>query len=648
MCSRIDFGEFEEGRGVNYWALDRTLQRELERIYTESEFAWAAPRLSSFGRTVGHTIADNADYIDDNGPVLEPYDKHGDVQNYVRYPAEQRENEELAYEAGIVADSFRAPPGREEPMPYSHNLAMQYLLSYADPGFDCPVAMTTGVALVLEKFGDEELEPYYSALTSRDHADLIEGAMFLTEKQGGSDVGANETRAAFDEESGYWRLEGEKWFCSNVDAEGTLALARTADAPAGTDGLSLFLVPHADPEGGALTKRERRERAAAAGGNRGLPPGDLNDQYYRRLKDKLGTISVPTGEVEFTGAKGILVGEEGNGFKQMTEMLNVERLSNAAASCGLMGRALLESRIYAANREAFGKPIEEHPLLRVDLVDMTVDHEAATAFTFEAARLFSERERLERENGENRGSLKGRENPESRESRRGHGNSEKRGTREGETPEDTYRLLRLLIPIAKARTARMAVDTASYAMEVHGGNGYVDDFVTNRLLRDAQVLPIWEGTENVLSLDVLRALEREGAHEPFFEAVRERLEGVTHPVLEESAAVVESEFRDLADAMAALADAETDDAQLAAKRLAHYVFDVFTAALLLEQAQAGLEGGDGRTALVARQFVANELEERDARGIADGDRTPIERFEAIVHYGSVEPDELERATTGGE
>ncbi|AHG00558.1 acyl-CoA dehydrogenase [Halostagnicola larsenii XH-48] len=625
MSSRIDFGQFDEGRGVNYWALDRTLQRELERIYTNEEFAWAEPRLASFGRTVGHTIADNADYIDDNGPVLEPYDKHGEVQNYVRYPAEQHENEELAYEAGIVADSFHAPPDREEPMPFSHNLAMQYLLSYADPGFDCPVAMTTGAALVLERFGGEEIAPYYGALTSRDSDDLIEGAMFLTEKQGGSDVGANETRAAYDEESGYWRLEGEKWFCSNVDAEGTLALARAEGAPAGTDGLSLFLVPHADPEGGAMTKRERRELAANASGRKGIPSAKLNDQYYRRLKDKLGTVSVPTGEVEFTGAKAILVGEEGNGFKQMTEMLNVERLSNAAASCGIMGRALLESRIYAANREAFGETIDRHPLMRADLVDMTVDHEAATAFTFEVARLFSERERLERENREKL------------ENTRRRGENKRR---RDENAEETYRLMRLLIPIAKARTARMAVDTASYAMEIHGGNGYVDDFVTNRLLRDAQVLPIWEGTENILSLDVLRALDREAAHEPFFEAVQDRLETVTHSALEDSAGVVESEYHDLAGALATLADAETDDAQLSAKRLAHYVFDVFTAALLLEQAQTALEGGDGRTALVARRFVANELADSEARGIIEGDRLPLEHFDPVVRFASVDPEAL--------
>ncbi|GAB7019164.1 acyl-CoA dehydrogenase family protein [Halostagnicola bangensis] len=619
MGQGIDFGEFDEGRGVNYWELDRALQRELERIYTSSEFEWAESRLSSFGRTVGHTIADNADYIDDNGPVLESHDKHGEIQNYVRYPAEQHEDEQLAYEAGIVADSFHAPPGREEPMPFSHNLAMQYLLCYADPGFDCPVAMTTGAALVLEKFGDEELEPYYWALTSRDYDDLVEGAMFLTEKQGGSDVGANETSASYDEESGYWRLEGEKWFCSNIDAEGTLALARTEGAPEGTAGLSLFLVPHTDPDGGVTTKRDRLEKSSANGG---LAPDELNEQYYRRLKDKLGTISVPTGEVEFTGAKAILIGEEENGFTQMAEMLNIERLSNAAASCGIMGRALLESRIYAANREAFGETIDQYPLMKADLVDMTVDHEAATAFTFEVARLFSERERLERGERESGTADDAVEpNPD-------------------DAAEDAYRLMRLLIPIAKARTARMAVDTASYAMEVHGGNGYVNDFVTNRLLRDAQVLPIWEGTENILSLDVLRALEREEAHEPFLEAVRERLDGVDHSALEETVEIVESECNDLATAMATLAGEDADYAQLSAKRLAHYIFDVFTATLLLEQAQMGLEDGNGRTALVAKRFVANELEDRDARGITDGERLPLEQFDAIVRYGSIEPEQL--------
>jgi acyl-CoA dehydrogenase len=605
MDDGIDYGRYEEGRNVNYWELDRTLQREVRRTYTDEEFAWAEPRLEAFGETVGHLIADNADYIDDHGPELEPYDRYGEVQNFVRYPAEQFENERLAYEAGIVADAFEAPPGREEPMALSHNLTMQYLLCYADPGFDCPVAMTAGAALVLEKFGDESLEPYYEALTSREYDELIEGAMFLTEKQGGSDVGANETRAEYDDDAGCWRLYGEKWFCSNVDAEGTLALARTEDAPKGTAGLSMFLVPHADPDrfDGPVTKGDRLEDGP-------LAPEEVNDQLYRRLKEKLGTISVPTGEVEFTGATAILVGEEENGFRQMAEMLNLERLSNAAASCGIMARVLLESKIYAANREAFGKPIDQHPLMRADLVDMAVDHEAATTYVFEAARLLSKRERA------------------------------KRTAEDGEETDDVYRLMRLLIPIAKLRTARMAVDTASYGMEIHGGNGYVNDFVTNRMLRDAQVLPIWEGTENVLSLDVLRALEREDAHEPLREAIEERLEAVSHPALAEPAETVGNEHHELLNALATLAGEDGEYAQLSAKRLAHYVFDVFTAALLLERAQSEIDDGDGRTALVARRFVATELERPEGRGIADGERFALETFDPIVRYAPVDPERL--------
>jgi hypothetical protein len=278
-----------------------------------------------------------------------------------------------------------------------------------------------------------------------------------------------------------------------------------------------------------------------------------------------------------------------------------------------MGRALLESKVHAANREAFGDTIDEYPLMREDLVDMTVDHEAATAYTFEASRVFSEREEAERAD---------------------------------EEADETYRLMRLLMPIAKLRTAREAIDTASYATEVQGGNGYVEDFVTERLLRDAQVMPIWEGTENILSLDVLRALERENAHEPFMRAVDERLDAATHPALSETKEVVEAEYDELKKALATLAGEDGDYAQLSSKRLAHYIFEVFTAALLLEQAQEDLEGegptgeADGRSAVIARRFVQNYLQDREARGITSGDRLPLEQFDAVVRFESVEPKTL--------
>jgi acyl-CoA dehydrogenase len=600
----IDYSQYDEGRHLNYWEMDRTARREIERIYDDEDFAWAEPRLAELGEIIGHTVADNADYIDQHGPELHSYDKHGDVQNFVRYPAEQFESEEGVYEAGTVADAFEAPPDREEPLPLSHYLSMFYLLTYAEgSGFGCPVAMTAGAALVLEKFGDDDIEEYYDALVSREYDEMIEGAMFLTEEQGGSDVGANETTAVYDEEADCWRLTGEKWFCSNIDAEGTLALARTPDAPEGTEGLSMFLVPHGDPEHGVFTKGDRQEFD-------GPPPGEaLNDQLYRRLKDKLGTTAVPTGEVEFEDTKAYLVGEEEDGFKQMAEMLNLERLSNATGACGIIGRSLLESKIHAANREAFGETIDQYPLMREDLVDMAVDHEAATAFTFEATRMFADREQARRQGDEQ--------------------------------DDEAYRLMRLLVPIAKLRTARMAIDTASYAMEIQGGNGYVSDFVTHRLLRDAQVLPIWEGTENILSLDVLRALEREQAHEPFMNVMQERLDGIDHPALDELADVVESEYEELTMALGELATADNDYAQLSSKRLAHYIFEVFTAALLLEQAQEKLETEDNaRLAVVAERFIDRELRDRDARGIRSGDRLPLDQFDAIVRFEPVDPETL--------
>ena len=592
----IDFGQYEEGRHVNYWELDPVFRDEVERLYPDDEFVWAEEKLAEFGAVVGHDIADNADIVDEEGHTLRTYDKDGNVVNDVRYHPLQLENDRLAYERGVVSDAWGAPDGRDEPMGLQHTLAMQNILCYVDAGFVCPVSMTTGAAIVLDKFGDNEYcEAYLEKLTTDDLEAFVEGAMFLTEKQGGSDVGANEVRAEPTDEEDVYELHGEKWFCSNIDAEGTLALARRPDAPEGTDGLSLFIVPH--------TKEN----------------GDLNDQLYRRLKDKMGTIAVPTGEVEFEGAEAYLVGEPENGFKYMTAMLNFERLTNAGGSIGIMGRALLESKIYAANREAFGGTIDQYPLLRRDLVDMQTDYEAGSAFVHEATRIYDRYERYEADADDRRSSVEVHDIDE----------------------ETAYKLMRLLVPIAKYKLGRMAVDTASYAMEVKGGNGYVREFVTERLLRDAQVTPIWEGTSNILSLDVLRVLEKEAAHEALFPFVRERLAGVEHPHLESLAETVESEFGNLQEAMVALATEDPDYAQHEAKELADYIFDVVTAALLLDRAQDHIDGdGDARKALVAEWFVETRFEQPDARGITDGQKLPDDRFEEIVHFAPAEPEAL--------
>jgi len=592
----IDYAQYEEGRDCNYWELDRTLQEEVERLYPDDEFAWAEDHLAEWGELVAGEMANNADRIDREGHELHTYDKHGEVQNHVEYHPLQHRNEDIAYSNGIVSQAWHAPEGRDEPLGLQHTLTMQNLLCYVDAGFVCPVSMTTGAAIVLDKFGDNEYtDEYLRKLTTEDLEEFVEGAMFLTEKQGGSDVGANEVRAEPTDEDGVYELYGEKWFCSNIDAEGTLALARRPDAPEGTDGLSLFIVPH--------TKRN----------------GELNDQLYRRLKDKMGTISVPTGEVEFEGAEAYLVGESERGFKYMTAMLNFERLTNAGGSVGAMGRALLESKIHAANREAFGDTIDQYPLLRRDLVGMQVDYDAGAAFVHEATRMYDRYQRYDADPEDGRPHVEADDLDE----------------------ETAYKLMRLLVPIAKYKLGRMCVDTTSYAMEVLGGNGYVKDFVTERLLRDAQVTPIWEGTSNILSLDVLRVLNKEASHEALFPFIRERIDAVEHPRLEDLADAVADEFADLQEAMVTLATADPDYAQHEAKELADYIFDVTTAALLLERAQDEIdEAANARYALVAEWFARTRFGHREARGITDGEKLPDEYYDEICRYAPIEPAAL--------
>ena len=601
----IDYGQYERGSDCNYWELDGTLRFEAERIYPADEFAWAEPVLTDWGEAIGHRLADAAAEADRTGMELRTYDRNGEVANEVKYPPEIEELEWTAYEEfGLTHDAFDAPPGRDEPMGFQHTLTMQAFLSFVGAGFVCPASMTTGAAIVLDRYDDGSLQEYLDGLTARTHEDHIEGAMFLTEKQGGSDVGANGVRAEPNEDNEAsetpradgeavkrtYSLHGEKWFCSNIDAQGALALARTPDAPEGTAGLSLFLVPRVKPD------------------------GELNDTLFRRLKDKLGTINVPTGEIEFQGAEAYLVGEEGIGFKYMAEMMNFERLTNATGAVGIMGRSLLEAKVRAANREAFGETIQEYPLMQRDLVEMTVDYEAASAFSFEAAKFYDRYIRT---------------------------------VDTDETDEEAFRLMRLLVPVAKYKTARMSVDTASYAMEVLGGNGYVNGWATEQLFRDAQVLPIWEGTSNILSLDVLRVLNREAAHEVLIPYLSDLLD-VDHDYLQPIAEDVQGRFTELQEAMLTLATEDEDYVQYHAKRLADLIFDVVTAAVLLDEAQTAIdEADDARKALVAESFVRSRFGDDYAYGVNSGDRSAMEEFDVISRYARKDPAELEIPNDGG-
>jgi acyl-CoA dehydrogenase len=482
------------------------------------------------------------------------------------------------FEHGTIADSFEAPPGRDDPMPHSHSIAMEHLLSYADTGLGCPTGMTAaGGVLFNQHDSDPPFEQFYEGTVARDYDDAMLAGMFLTEKQGGSDVGKTETTAR-QADDGTWRLTGEKWFCSNLDADYIFTLARLPDGDEGTAGLGMFLIPKYRPD------------------------GERNDYYFRRLKDKIGTISVPTGEVELEDTFAYLFGDPDDGFKYMTTMLNRSRIAVAAWSLGIAGRSLLEAKIHAANREAFGGTLDEHALMQADLVDMSVDYEGRAALLYDAADAFEGWYR--------------------------------------DDDDTEMRLGRMLLPLSKFRIARQTVDTASYAMEILGGNGAVSDFVTERLYRDAQIHPIWEGATNMMAFDVLRSIEKVDGHEVAFDVIDDRLEAVDHPALADLEETVAAEREGLEDALADLLDADRDTQELHAKRFADYLFEVYVAALLLAEAQTHIEDrDDGRKALVARRFVDRHLREQSNRGIGSDD-LPMEAFDAIVRYDTVAPSDL--------
>jgi alkylation response protein AidB-like acyl-CoA dehydrogenase len=342
------------------------------------------------------------------------------------------------------------------------SLAPSYLLGYLtafnDPGLYCPYTVSLGTAVPLFKYGDQALqERYLEPLLRRDDA-VWQGATWMTEIKGGSDLGANVETIATETENG-WLLSGEKYFASNAGAELAVVAAHPRDAPRGVKGLALFLLP--------------RRRA----------DGSLNYQI-RRLKDKIATRSVPTGEVVLEGSEAHLLGRAEQGIYQILEVLNISRVANAIGSVALAQRALSEAQRFAAQRSAFGKPVLFQPLLARQFQERREGLELAFALAWEAVR------RLDQV------------------------------WREQPPYSDDYHLFRLIAHLAKYWTAEFAVQTAKWAMEVHGGLGALAEYPVERWLREAMILAIWEGTSHRQILDGIEVLQRKQAHLPLLKSLR--------------------------------------------------------------------------------------------------------------------------------
>jgi len=380
-------------------------------------------------------------------PGLRMFDRVGTRIDEILYPPAYWHMLRRGYEAGAVWRPFEA-----------RSLVPSYLLGYVtsfyDPGLYCPHTVSLATAVPLHKYGSDFIKESFLTPFLRREGPLWQGATWMTEAKGGSDLGAAvETTAVAD--GGRWMLTGEKFFGSNAGAEVAVVAARPRGAKAGVRGLALFVLP-----------RYRSD-------------GSLN-YHIRRLKDKIGTRSVPTGEVELADSEAYLLEPPEWGIYLILEVLNISRVANSIASAALAQRALAEALAFAEQRTAFGKPVLEHPLLRQQFADRKVRVQMAFALAWEAVRLLDavwlQRPRY----------------------------------------SGQYHLFRLVAHLAKYWTAEVAVQMATWAMIVHGGAGVLADYPVERLLREAMILPIWEGTPHRQILDGIEVMERREAHHLLF------------------------------------------------------------------------------------------------------------------------------------
>lgn len=568
----LDYQKWETGNDANWYLDDPILTRYAKRYLPEAVLSYVEHAFVNAGQLAAGPIDRRAVHTDREGaPKLIRYNRKSEEINEVWYNEGYLQTVRDGYGTGVVA--YRYAEGAPATVPFFVNSILLYLLCEAETGFTCPVGLTQSVAFILEKFASAELrQQYLPQIASSDPDTLAQGATFLTEIQGGSDVGAAKTVAV--KNGDHYLLTGEKWFASNCDAEVSIILARVNDKP-GTKGLGLFLMP------------------------RTLPDGSKNRVTIRRLKDKLGVRAVASGELILDQAVGYLIGEEEHGFKYMAEALNVSRLGTALAGLAVARRAFLEAAIYTAHREAFGSTINQFPMVQETLADIITEIEAGWAVGGQMINLFDKVHTY------------------------------------GAGSEEDYKLLRILLSLAKYRLSELGVSAAKRALELHGGNGYIEEYVTPRLLRDAVVNPVWEGTANIQSLEILKTLQK-GGGEPFVNLLRNTLSSITEPQLAALASALTEETDQLAHMIKHVLGEDPTTQTAVAKKLADFMYDVYAGVHLLEEAQYDIQqSGDARRVLAAEHWIRLMLRPNRVSRILAGREIGDEVFRSLVMFEAV-------------
>jgi alkylation response protein AidB-like acyl-CoA dehydrogenase len=475
-------------------------------------------------------------------PTHVPFDPWGRRIDEIRVSSAWTELQNISAREGLVALGYQRHHGEYSRL---HQFAKLYLFHPSSAFFVCPLAMADGAAKVLEIYGTEAVHrEAFQHLTSTRPEEFWTSGQWMTEKTGGSDVSQTSTEVRF--ENGRARLYGTKWFSSATTSEMALALARCPDSPAGSKGLTLFMV-----------------RTYAR-------PGELNHIRVLRLKDKLGTWALPTAELSLEGAYATQVGGKDQGVKTVASMLNITRLYNAVCSIGQMERALDMMRDYSGRRIVFGQKLDDQVLHYSAFAEEELKGLAGFLLGFELVHILGKEET------------------------------------KSATPAESE-ILRLLTPICKLFTARTAIDTASAVIEGFGGAGYIEDTGVAVHLRDAQVYPIWEGATNVLSLDMLRVLQKSDALQALKGDVGARLKRMRSPELEPHVRRLQADLKELEESLQLWSQQPAAAQMASARSLAFYLGRLYAFVLLVEWADGEKEGNRRVLLPWVEQFAADYL-----------------------------------------
>lgn len=455
-----------------------------------------------------------------NEPVLTQWDPWGARIDRIETTRVWQEAERLAVRLGLTAIPYE---GKEGPWSRTRQFALTYLFHPVTDVYSCPLAMTDGAArAILDARNAPLIERAVPRLTSRDPAKFWTSGQWMTESTGGSDVGLSRTVARQDA-SRVWRLHGKKWFTSAITSQMALTLARPEGNGPGGSGLAMFYLETRDSD------------------------GSLNGIRVERLKDKLGTRKVPTAELTLEGAVAVPVRGLTDGTRAIEPMLRITRTWNSVCAVASMRHGLALAEDYARRRRAFGAALADQPLHRETLAELEAQTAGAFLLTFFLIELL------------------GREEA-------------------GLSDEDDAILLRFLTPIVKLATGRQAVHVVSESLEAFGGAGYIEDTGIPMLLRDTQVLPIWEGTTNVLSLDALLRADAERGLAALSRRMARATNTAGHGEFRTSSEIAAAAIEHAASWRSTVHDRAT--LQAGARRFATTIARALELALLVEYGQA--------------------------------------------------------------